>query len=173
LDVIEKSILRLAWQSLSLWFKDRPAMKKIILRHLFRSADRAKIHAVIADFEQFGAFHPLMQQVALVERMSPYLARYDVQEEAKLFGWLKMKPRYQVVVETAAAHDGVVYTSKIMGIMQLRIDLTLLDERGQLWVLETVEVSRIPLLTKIFLDMFSDAHKETFARLRNELQSAI
>ncbi len=148
-------------------------MKKIVLRHLFRSADRAKIHAVVADFEQFGAFHPLMKQVTLVERISPYLSSYDIKEETKLFGWLKMKPRYRVVVETAAAHDGVVYTAKIMGIMRLRIVLTLMEEGGQLWLLEAVEVSDIPLLTGMFLDVFSPAHKEAFARLRNKLHSAI
>lgn len=144
-------------------------MKTITLRHPFAPEHRPQIHAIVTDFLQFGAFHPLIKQVDSLAIDAIEDAIYDIKEEVVLFGWLKMKPQYRVFVEKSVEHDRVVYKSMIMGIMRLRIEFSFLQDEEQFWLIEKVQVSRIPLITKIFLDIFSPAHLATFAKIRQHL----
>lgn len=146
-------------------------MKQFTLRHAFHPSMQAALRLYLLDFRLFGTMHPLIQEVKLVSEIPSEPSVYDIKEETKLFGWLKMKPRYRVFVEQNADGNDIVYRSKIMGIMQLRIMLSMQEEANVLWLTEAVEVSNIPLLTKIFTDVFSPAHRETFARMRKHLEA--
>ncbi len=144
-------------------------MKTLTLRHAFPIGAESELVSYLIDFEKFGTVHPLIRKVVLRRRLDSVNASYDVSEEAKLFGWLKMKPRYRVHVQNDAAQSHVTYRATIMGIMRLKIHITWLEEAGILWVIEQVEVSSILLLTRMFLDVFEPAHLETFARMRQAI----
>ncbi len=144
-------------------------MKSITLRHPFAPEHRSQIHAIVADFVQFGGFHPLIKQVDSITIDTIQDKIYDIKEEAVLFGWLKTKPSYRVFVEVSADHDRVVYKSMIMGLMRLRIEFSFLQDEQQLWLMEEVEVSSIPLITKTFLNVFAPAHQSTFAKVAQHL----
>ena len=146
-------------------------MKTITLRHPFAPHHRPQIHAIVADFVQFGTFHPLIKQVDSITIDAIQDKIYDIKEEAVLFGWLKTKPNYRVFVEASADDDRVVYKSMIMGLMRLRIEFSFLQEEQQLWLIEKVDVSTIPLITKIFLDIFSPAHQATVAKIGEHLNA--
>lgn len=146
-------------------------MKTLTLRHPFEAKDQPEIHATMLDFRLFGQVHPLMVAVTLVGESQPGVNTYDVREEAKVGGWLKMKPRYTVHVHEPILQQRIDYQARVMGIMQLEIAISYTnpDENGRFELLETVRVSRIPLITGMFLKVFRQAHTQAFANLRQQL----
>lgn len=146
-------------------------MKTLVYRHSFAVKHQPEIHATMVDFRLFGAVHPFMVDVNLVATHPSGESEFDVKEETTVGGWIKMKPRYTVFVSEPLPNQKIRYRSRIMGIMQLNIDITYSETNssGQFELIETVHVSRIPLMTKMFLKIFAKAHTQAFANLRQQL----
>ena len=149
-------------------------MKTLSFRHSFEAKHQPEIHATMLDFRLFGNVHPLMVDVKLIAAHPSGESEFDVKEETKVGGWLKMKPRYTVFVSEPVPNEKIFYRSRVMGIMQLNIDITYSETNssGQFELIETVHVSRIPLITKMFLKIFGEAHTQAFANLRQHLAAA-
>lgn len=147
------------------------SMKTILFRYPFEAKDHPEIHATLLDFRRFGEVHPVIKEVRIVGEATALHTRYFVQEEVKVGGWLKMKPRYFVDVTAPDPGKLILYKSRIMGIMKLEIRLSMTppDAQGKIELLEEVKVSRIPLMTGMFLKVFRDAHILTYDALRERL----
>jgi hypothetical protein len=149
-------------------------MKTVTFRHPFEAKHQPEIHATMLDFRLFGNVHPLMVSVTLVGHPQPGVTTYTVREETKIGGWLKMKPRYDVHVSEPSRNQLIAYQARMMGFMRLHIEIsfTAPDAQGQIELLEKVQVSRVPLLTGMFLKIFGEAHAQAFANLREQLGAA-
>lgn len=145
-------------------------MKLFTLRHSFEARDHADIYATLKDFRRFGAVHPLMKSVTLVASTTDGVSTYDVREEVKLGGWLPAKPHYLVHVHESIAGEKILMTSRINAILRLRIQLSFsIAADGKIDLVEQVEVSRVPILTRMFVKIFTEAHTTAFINLRNQL----
>lgn len=149
-------------------------MKTVILRHLFKAKDKGEIYATMLDFRRFGAFHPLMKSVKLVGRANNDEATYFVNEELPLGRWIKLKPKYTIYSMEIKSKQTIQLSAKVNGFFKLRVTISFTepDTASNMELLETVELSQIPILTNFFLRVFREAHTSAFSRFRKQLHEA-
>lgn len=147
-------------------------MKTFTLLHEFPETQRASLWATVADFSELAKHHPLMKKVIELEPEAGGKRWCKVWEEAEIRPWLKMRPVYKIQTEVLEPSKRVAYRTKIMGLMRLTITITLGESnaQGRFEVEEQVQVTQLPIATKLFTQVFTPAHQNLFQTLRNNLK---
>jgi hypothetical protein len=139
------------------------------LKHEFQPSSRPQLKVAITDFETFVKVHPVIYAAKLIDEPNMEVKVYAVKEKVKLFGWLPLNFGYKVHVHN---HGEVTkHYARILLIMRLYIFTYFSEDPGVLWVHEDIEVTNIPILTKIFWNVFRKVHVEAFDRLRKQIES--
>ena len=139
------------------------------LKHQFQPSSRAQLQAIIKDFEAFVKVHPVIYDAKFIGKFGMEDHVYAIKEKVKLFGWLPLSLRYKIYVQD---HGQVVrQEARILGILHLYIFTFLSESAGILWAHEDIEVTNIPILTKVFWNVFRKVHVEAFDTLRKQIES--
>lgn len=149
-------------------------MKTFTLRHEFPESQRASLWETVADFSQLARHHPLMKKVIELEPEAGGRRWFQVWEEVAIRPWWKMRPVYKIQTEVLEPGSRVAYRAKIMGLMRLTISITLSesDLQGRFQAEEQVQVTQLPIATKLFTQVFIPAHQNLFQTLRTHLKTS-
>ena len=149
------------------------AKKTLLLYHSFdRKFDDVYEH--ILNFKKFGDVHPYMKEVTELSKIEPNSINYEVNEEALLLGFLKIKPVYEVEVIELEAQKHIRYFSHIKSAILLNIDFVF-PENGSntaFNLTERVEIKGNPLLIAYFSSILKKTHLQTFENLRKQLKTS-
>ncbi len=126
------------------------------------------VYEHILDFTKFGELHPAMKEVKLVLNQVSDFAEYEVSEEVKLFGLIKMHPHYTAKIIEVEKHGHIRYLSEVSKGVHLKIDFTFERQGGIVKVNEALEVSGNKIVCAIFLNILSKAHKKVFEGLKQK-----
>lgn len=149
------------------------AKKTITLKHLFDGKPE-DVYEHIFNFKKFGEIHPYMKEVTVLSKIEPLSTKYEVKEEAILFGFLKTKPVYEVEVIELVALKHIHYFSHIKGAILLNIDFIFPKNSSNtsFELIEEVEIKGNPLLIAYFVSILKKAHLQTFENLREKLKTS-
>ncbi|MFN8394628.1 MAG: hypothetical protein U0176_08155 [Bacteroidia bacterium] len=145
-------------------------MKTFALQHSFTEAQCAALWEAAPDFSKLGSYHPLMKKVVELEPEAGGKRWFKVWEEVSIRSWWKMRPVYKVRTEVLEPHRQVAYHARIMGLIRLQITITLgPTEANQVFrVAEQVQVTQLPIATRLFTQVFIPAHQALFQNLRTK-----
>jgi len=156
-----------------LWRKNKIAKKALLLYHSF-DGKFDDVYEHILDFKKFGEIHPLMKKVTELSKIGPNSINYEVNEEALLLGFLKIKPVYEVEVIELEAQKHIRYFSHIKSAILLNIDFVFPENGSNTTfnLTERVEIKGNPLLIAYFAAILKKAHLQTFENLRKQLKTS-
>jgi hypothetical protein len=148
------------------------AIKTFLLNH---SIDRKfdDVYEHILDFKKFGKIHPLMKEVTELTKIEPNSINYEVNEEALLLGFLKIKPMYEVEVIELEAQKHIRYFSHIKSAILLNIDFIFPENGSDIAfnLIERVEIKGNYLLIAYFASILKKTHLQTFENIRRQLKT--
>lgn len=146
-------------------------MKTFTLQYRFSEDQRAPLWEIVSDFRRLAHYHSLMKAVEELQPEPGGARWFQVWEEVKMKSGLTMRPEYKVRLEVMQPQQVVEYSARIMGIMRLHIRITLApaDPAGNMAVTEHVQVTQIPLITRMFTNVFQPAHQTLFSEIQKTL----
>lgn len=126
---------------------------------------------MLLDLKKFGALHPYMTLVEIIDRQLHY-TEYRVNEEVFIFGFIKNNPEYSVRVIEMEKQKHIRYTSQVKRFIFLSIDFFIEKQYdGSTVIHEKLSIRCNKLIALVFSDILRRSHAIVFAKLRN-LQAA-
>ncbi|MES2568015.1 MAG: hypothetical protein V4565_14165 [Bacteroidota bacterium] len=122
------------------------------------------------DFIKYGAHHPVMKTVKMVEDKSPDYVEYEVDEEVLLFGLIKIRPNYKAKVIEIEKNKQLRYTSQVKKYVFLIIDFHFTEANGKTKMVEHIEVTTNLLVAIVFLDILKKAHLTVYKNIKSHFK---
>jgi hypothetical protein len=129
--------------------------------------DIQNLYEQFCDFQKYGAHHPVMKTVKIVEDKRPHYVEYEIDEEVLLFGLIRMRPNYKAKVIELEKHKKLRYTSQVKSYVFLIIDFHFSENNGKTKMVEHIEVNTNLLVAIVFLDILKKAHLKVYQNIKN------
>lgn len=130
------------------------------------------LYAQFLDLRKYGKHHPVMTYVKIILDNTPEFVEYEIDEEVKLFGFIKMNPNYKAKVYEIEKGKHLQYTSQVKPSVFLTIDLYFSEKSSKTKVHELISVTGNKIITTIFLGILKKAHLGLFQNIKTNLQKA-
>lgn len=132
--------------------------------------DRKWLYEQFLDLRKYGKHHPVMTDVKIVLDKTPEFIEYEIDEEVRLFGFIKMNPNYKARVFEIEKGKHLQYTSQVKPTIFLTIDIYFLDNSDKTKVEEQISVTGNKIITTIFLGILRKAHVGLFQNIKANFQ---
>ena len=131
-----------------------------------------EVSLYFSDFHLFGKHHPYMVKVIDLENTSSVANRYRVHESLKLWGFIPMKPIYDVSVQIIESEKHIRYTSEVSKGVFLLIDYTFKEDstNNTVKIIEAIELVGFPIINSIFIQLIKKSHAKLIEGIREELE---
>lgn len=132
--------------------------------------DLQSIYDQVLDLRKFGALHPNMKEVKVIRERPNEFVDYEVLEEVKLFGLIKIKPNYSAQVFEIEKLKHLQYFSQVEKNVFLTINFYFSQNTalGTVQIVEEVEVTANKFVASIFLNILKKAHMQVFNTLNQK-----
>lgn len=128
--------------------------------------DRKWLYEQFLDLRKYGKHHPVMTDVRIVLDKTPEFIEYEIDEEVRLFGFIKMNPNYKARVFEIEKGKHLQYTSQVKPTIFLTIDIYFSESFGKTKVEEQISVTGNKIITTIFLGILRKAHVGLFQNIK-------
>lgn len=132
--------------------------------------DSKLLYEQFLDLRKYGKYHPVMTSVKVVLDKTPEFIEYEIDEEVKLFGFIKIHPNYKAKVFEVKKGNHLQYTSQVKPSVFLTIDIYFSENSGVIKVEEHISVTGNKIITTIFLGILKKAHIGLFQNMKANLQ---
>lgn len=132
--------------------------------------DRKWLYEQFLDLRKYGKHHPVMTDVRIVLDKTPEFIEYEIDEELRLFGFIKMNPNYKARVFEIEKGKHLQYTSQVKPTIFLTIDIYFSENSGKTKVEEQISVTGNKIITSIFLGILRKAHVGLFQNIKANFQ---
>lgn len=132
--------------------------------------DRKWLYEQFLDLRKYGKHHPVMKDVKIVLDKTPEFIEYEIDEQVRLFGFIKMNPNYKARVFEIEKGKHLQYTSQVKPTIFLTIDIYFLDKSNKTKVEEQISVTGNKIITTIFLGILRKAHVGLFQNIKANFQ---
>lgn len=132
--------------------------------------DRKWLYEQFLDLRKYGKYHPVMTDVKIVLDKTPEFIEYEIDEEVRLFGFIKMNPNYKARVFEIEKGKHLQYTSQVKPTIFLTIDIYFLNNSDKTKVEEQISVTGNKIITTIFLGILRKAHVSLFQNIKANTQ---
>jgi hypothetical protein len=147
-------------------------MKSEITLEYILPGKATEISSYFSDFVLFGKHHPYMIQTV---KIAPTTSTntFRVYESLKLWGFIPMKPMYDVNIIVVEAYKHIQYQSEISKGIFLHIDYTFVEytSSNTVKVIETMHLIGYPIINPIFIGLLKKTRKLLIESIRKELEN--
>jgi hypothetical protein len=123
------------------------------------------------DLRKYGIHHPVMTNVSIVYDNTSEFIEYEIVEEIKLFGLIKLRPNYKAKVFEIEKYKHLQYTSQVKNNIYLKIDLVFSEFNGIVNFKETIEITGNPIIVSVFMSILKKAHLQLNKNIKVNFKS--
>ncbi|MBL7936425.1 MAG: hypothetical protein JNM51_11530 [Bacteroidia bacterium] len=129
--------------------------------------DTNLVYEYFLDLRKYGSYHPVMTSVNIVLDNTPEYVEYEINEEVKLFGLIKIYPNYKAKVFELEKGRHIQYTSQVKSKLFLTIDIYINPHNNKTMVTENINVTGNRIITAIFLRILQKTHLSLFDNMHH------
>lgn len=126
------------------------------------------IYNCIADFEKYGKVHPYMVEVKEIAGADSAAKYYAVREQLLLYGFIPMRPGYEVKVTIEEMYKHVQYYSAVAMGVHLTIDFRFAvnEQTGCVEIKEELLLDAPVVIRTVFMGILKRAHVAFYNKLK-------
>lgn len=122
------------------------------------------IYRSTVDMRKFGAFHPYMEEVKIVNEAGDY-TEYSIKERLMLFGFIPQRPEYNAKVFEIEKNKRIQYISMVKPSLPLTINFTFSTAEGYTKLTEEIAMGGNRFICSVLFGIMKKAHQVLFERM--------